>query len=272
MLSAVSQQIQVIQEGLRQIVSEDAQGEINLLNRPLKLRPDTAMFVTMNPGYAGRSNLPDNLKKLFRPIAMTKPDRELIAQVMLFTQGFRKAELLASKIVPLFVLCSEQLSVQSHYDFGLRALKSVLAAAGNIKRDRLKGESLSSDSGHTRAINRKQLTFVAISEQEILTQSIRETVEPKLIADDIPLLSSLLEDVFPSIQHTSADVGKLTDAIKSICQERRLVSDDNWVRKLLQLVCSHGYMDLMNCPLYLPLVSYPTYPPWFDAGGSIWYW
>ena len=67
-------------------------------------------------------------------MAMVKPDRELIAQVMLYSQGYRTAEQLAGKIVSLFELCFAQLSSQPHYDFGLRALKSVLVSAGNMKR------------------------------------------------------------------------------------------------------------------------------------------
>lgn len=73
-----------------------------LLNKQVKVSPDMAIFITMIPSYAGCSNLPDNLKKLFRSLAMTKPDRQLIAQVMLYSQGFRTAEILAKKIVPFF--------------------------------------------------------------------------------------------------------------------------------------------------------------------------
>lgn len=131
----------------------------------------------MNPGYAGRSNLPDNLKKLFRGVAMTRPDRELIAQVMLFSQGFRAAETLASKVVPLFNLCQEQLSSQPHYDFGLRALKSVLVSAGILKRHRLQASDIASSQ-------------MAMIEAEILLQSVMETIAPKLVGDDVQLLAS----------------------------------------------------------------------------------
>ena len=117
-------------------------------------------------------------------MAMTRPDRELIAQVMLFSQGFRTAESLASKIVPFFNLCDEQLSPQPHYDFGLRALKAVLASAGILKRDRLQNaRSAEGGTGDTVGLSD------AISEQIILIQSVTETIVPKLVADDVPLLT-----------------------------------------------------------------------------------
>ena len=80
-LSAVSQQILTIQTALRQGAKE-----VELINRMLPLNQSTGIFVTMNPGYAGRSNLPDNLKQLFRSVAMSRPDSELIAQIMLYSQ------------------------------------------------------------------------------------------------------------------------------------------------------------------------------------------
>jgi len=79
--------------------------------------PEMGIFITMNPSYAGRSNLPDNLKQLFRQVAMVQPNKELIARVMLYSQGFKTAERLSGKMVSLFELCLNQLSSQSHYDF-----------------------------------------------------------------------------------------------------------------------------------------------------------
>jgi dynein heavy chain 1, cytosolic len=115
-------------------------------------------------------------------MAMTRPDRELIAQVMLFSQGFRTAESLASKIVPFFNLCDEQLSPQPHYDFGLRALKAVLASAGILKRERLLSSKAEAED---EAVGLSD----TISEQIILIQSVTETIVPKLVADDVPLLT-----------------------------------------------------------------------------------
>ncbi|KAJ1798747.1 dynein heavy chain, partial [Coemansia sp. RSA 2399] len=238
-LSAVSQQIQTIQLGLRRTTaSSTAPVEIELLDHKVRLHPDTGIFITMNPGYAGRSNLPDNLKKLFRSFAMTKPDRDLIAQVMLYSQGFRQAELLASKVVPLFNLCAEQLSQQPHYDFGLRALKSVLVSAGNLKRGRLL-QQLSDDSGEDSGSSAQE-------EQGLVIQSIRETVVPKLVAQDIQLLSSLLDDVFPGVEYKPASIDKLRESILAVCQQRNLVPGERWMDKVVQLyqiqAIHHGLM------------------------------
>jgi dynein heavy chain 1 len=118
-------------------------------------------------------------------MAMTRPDRELIAQVMLFSQGFRTAESLASKIVPFFNLCDEQLSPQPHYDFGLRALKAVLASAGILKRERLQSVRADAENGDDTVVGLSD----TVSEQIILIQSVTETIVPKLVADDVPLLT-----------------------------------------------------------------------------------
>lgn len=109
-LSAVSQQILTIQRGL--IERKD---EVELLGRSIKLHENVGIFITMNPGYEGRSNLPDNLKNLFRSFAMVVPDRKLIAQVMLYSQGIVTAEGLAGRVVDLFLKCKARMSDQLHY-------------------------------------------------------------------------------------------------------------------------------------------------------------
>ncbi|XP_050295050.1 dynein heavy chain, cytoplasmic isoform X2 [Anthonomus grandis grandis] len=265
MLSAVSQQIQTIQEALKsQRESMEQSGQqvgsisVELVGKQVRVSPDMAIFITMNPGYAGRSNLPDNLKKLFRSLAMTTPDRQLIAEVMLFSQGFRTAEKLACKIVPFFKLCDEQLSNQSHYDFGLRALKSVLISAGNVKRDRI--QRIKEGMTQRGETNIDEASIAEnLPEQEILIQSVCETMVPKLVAEDIPLLFSLLNDVFPNVQYTRAEMKGLKDEIRKVCREEYLVCGegdeqgaawmekrDTWLAKVLQLyqICNlnHGLM------------------------------
>eukprot|EP00741_Cyanophora_paradoxa_P023561 tig00021590_g22758.t1 len=229
-LSAVSQQIQAIQLGLR-----DAAKEIDLAGKSVRVHPQTGLFVTMNPGYAGRSNLPDNLKQLFRSIAMIEPDRELIAQVMLFSKGFRSAERLASKAIPFFKLCHDQLSSQPHYDFGLRALKAVLNSAGALKRAlALEAPGEAAQEGWEEA------------EQGVLIRSVLETLVPKLVADDIPLLRSLLADVFPGVSVHTRDTAALREAAGAVCAERGLVPGEAFLDKLLQLAqiaaLHHGVM------------------------------
>ena len=229
-LSAVSQQILTIQHGLI-----NDQSSITLLAKPVRLDPRVGLFVTMNPGYAGRSNLPDNLKQLFRPVAMISPDKSLIAQVMLYSQGFRTAEQLSTRVVELFNGCSERLSKKSHYDFGLRALKSVLRSAGGLKRAELLGET-GVDGAAGGAAGRKDVEEEKVrdeekqkeaedreekrpskgaptpneqlspadQEQSLLVRSIISTIVPKLVSGDVTIFKSIISNVFPTASLSSS--------------------------------------------------------------------
>lgn len=91
MLSVVAQQILAILSALASLPKgKGLHSSIRFMfeGRMIKLVWSCGIFITMNPGYAGRTELPDNLKSMFRPIAMVVPDSTMIAEITLFAEGF----------------------------------------------------------------------------------------------------------------------------------------------------------------------------------------
>lgn len=73
---------------------------------------------------------------------------------------------------------------------------------------------------------------------QILIQSVCETMVPKLVAEDIPLLFSLLSDVFPGVQYMRGEMTALREELKKVCAEMYLTYGDGddvgsmWVEKV----------------------------------------
>jgi dynein heavy chain 2 len=100
----------------------------------------------MNPAskeYGGRSRLPHNLKQLFRAVAMSVPDYGHIAEVILYSEGYKHAKEIGQKLTQVYNLSKQLLTPQRHYDWGLRAMKTVLSHGGElIQTERKAGRPL----------------------------------------------------------------------------------------------------------------------------------
>lgn len=105
---------------------------------------------------------------------------------------FETAKVLAKKMTVLYKLSREQLSKQFHYDFGLRALKSVLVMAGAFKR----GDP-------------------NMSEQLVLMRALRDMNLPKFIFEDVPLFLGLINDLFPGMDCPRVRYPQFNDVVET---------------------------------------------------------
>lgn len=226
-LSVVATQVKTIQDAIKKyaiVSNRDFEfqhlppglppvkvGNLTFEGDTISLIPTCGFFITMNPGYAGRTELPENLKALFRSCAMIRPDLKLICENMLMSEGFLKARVLSIKFVTLYELSSELLSKQAHYDWGLRAVKSVLRVAGSLKR----GEP---DK----------------SEDELLMRALRDFNTPKIPAQDTPIFLRLIADLFMGKEVQLKVNEDLKQVVKVVAKHEKLQQDEGFVLKVLQ--------------------------------------
>ena len=192
---------------------------------PILLVPSCAYFITMNPGYAGRQELPENLKVLFRGVTMMVPNRQVIIKVKLASVGYNEFDPLSVKFNVLYKLCAEQLSKQRHYDFGLRNILSVLRTAGNSKRSEKPGTE----------------------EEMIMARTLRDMNLSKFVAQDIPLFQQLLKDIFPNqTKIPKKEYKDVEGAVRRLLKEKSLMDEPSWFIKIIQLyetsLVRHGFM------------------------------
>ncbi|ETN11506.1 hypothetical protein PPTG_10373 [Phytophthora nicotianae INRA-310] len=186
-LSVVGQQMSILRSA--RLMNST---EVLLDGKCVPLR-DHHVIITMNPGYIGRTELPDNLKVSFRPVAMMVPDYALIAEILLFAEGFLLAKPLSRKVTKLYKLCSEQLSQQAHYDFGMRAVRAVLTLAGTLKRS----STIIAASGSFSMNVTDPAVTSSNDENVILIKAMVGANTPKLTDADNRLFQGIIRDLFP---------------------------------------------------------------------------
>jgi len=186
-LSVCSDQFRSLCDGMRR-----GDDEVVIEGDKIGLDGTSGAFITMNPGYLGRSELPEGLKALFRPITVMVPDLVLICENMLMAEGFEDATVLARKFYGLYSLLRELLSKQLHYDWGLRAVKSVLVVAGGFKR-----------------------AEPELPEQDILMRALRDFNQPKIVRQDEHVFHGLLGDLFPGVE----PVRRTDEDVEAACIE-----------------------------------------------------
>lgn len=178
----------------------------------ISLDPTCGAYITMNPGYLGRSELPEGLKALFRPMTVMVPDLVLICENMLMSEGFVEAKVLASKFYGLYSLLRELLSKQMHYDWGLRAVKSVLVVAGGFKR-----------------------AEPELPEGDLLMRALRDFNIPKIVREDEVVFFGLLGDLFPGVDPPRKVDPELEAYVEKGCLELNNHPDEVFKLKVVQL-------------------------------------
>jgi len=128
-------------------------------------------------------------------------------------------------MVNCFKLSSEQLSAQDHYDFGMRAVNTVISAAGLNKRSQPDAD-----------------------EAILMLRALKDSNLPKFLTDDIVLFSGIISDLFPGVKLPDPDYGSLMEQLMASTTDMGLQCVPQFMTKAIQLydvtVLRHGLMTV----------------------------
>lgn len=136
-------------------------------------------------------------------------------------EGFTGAKLLAKKFTTLYALCKDLLSKQMHYDWGLRAIKSVLVVAGGFIRDEPN-----------------------LDERALLMRALRDFNLPKIVAQDLDIFMGLINDLFPNIDVPRKRNMEFEGIVETATKDLLLWPEAELILKVVQL---RELLEIRHC-------------------------
>ncbi|EAY21562.1 Dynein heavy chain family protein [Trichomonas vaginalis G3] len=209
-LSIIGQQIKTIQNAMAAV--DDT---FLLDTREITINRNLGITITLNPGYAGRSQLPDNIKLLFRTIVMIEPDYQHISEIILLSGGFDAANKISKEVTAVFKLGKLMLNKSNQYDWGLRQMKAILTTG--INELHKKGAETEEDK------------------ETIILRAIKDCTLPRLLADDTPIFNNILRDVFPNIKDESTAPEDFIKKVEGAMEKMNLSKNEKLINKIYEL-------------------------------------
>ncbi|VVC43185.1 Dynein heavy chain, domain-2,Dynein heavy chain domain,Dynein heavy chain, domain-1,Dynein heavy chain, P- [Cinara cedri] len=180
--------------------------------RNITLIPTCGIFITTSSCYEDRLNLPQNLKSMFRTVSMIVPDNKLIAETMLFGEGFKDPRNVTNKIILLFSLCKQLLDKHNFYEYGLGSLIKLIKYAGKCKRENLK-----------------------ITDDEIILLAFHKMSLVNMTKEDLPIFMDIINNIFSDITLPETKNNLLIDAVKRSMLKNNHQPFDTAIIKTIQL-------------------------------------
>lgn len=199
----------------------------------VRVGPGFACFVTMNPDYAGRRTLPENIAILLRPVIMPRADMEQICEVLMLGMGLQTGRDLSRDLCQLLTILEENLPASDLYDFGLRSARTALVAADlMIRNDQALGMRISEGD--------------PAAERYVIAYGLQRCFTPRLPQAELEIFERLLTRSFgslnaltPMVQETELGGLSLTELLERFVIEAadrlHLLPTASFVKKVLHL-------------------------------------